>query len=173
MKPMSYMFDTGLKRQFEGFKKLLADVEHIKSIKIACAVGSNVEQSKIDEIKKIIYEILDNSINIKFEIMNTGALPDEDILIEIIDQEREDKLISVSNKTFEILKKFNTFSVGKYNKELNEFVSLFKEEDKDYSWRYNLFEKLMKEPKFKNYSEEQKIIYAMKMGALDISECIK
>lgn len=172
MKPISYMFETGLKKQIERFKELLANIKNTKSITVKCVVGNTVEKSKIDEIKKAISDILDDSVNVKFETTITETLPEEDVLIEIIDQEREDKLGEISTITFEILKNFNTFSIGKYNKELKEFVLIFKKEDYDYSWRYDLYEKLMKEPKFKNYSEKDKIIYAMKMGALDISECL-
>lgn len=70
---------------------------------------------------------------------------------------------------FNILKEFNIWRIGKYDKDLEDIKNKLKG-DKYYIVRTALCEKLLEEPKYKELEESEKIKLILKIGALDTSD---
>lgn len=73
------------------------------------------------------------------------------------------------DRLFEILKEFNLFKTGKFDKELEEIKEILKKDD-SYVGRALFYKRLLDLPRYAKLSEMEKIILAMKLGALDTKD---
>ena len=69
-------------------------------------------------------------------------------------------------RLFEILKDFTILRTGRFDEELEEIKEVLKKDD-SYVGRTFLYEKLVELPKYARLEKEEKIVLAMKLGALD------
>ena len=177
-----FIFTKNSKKQKNDFKKFLGEIEEKDSFKFTLKYGIAVQTEQLTNVVKIITDILfdwDNADKLfDFDINYIHDLKSdkEEITVKIKKTKMSPKkleLLKAGNRAFEILKDFRIWDIGKYDNEIKTIAALYKKYDKSYIYRYNLYELLMKEPKFKKYTEKEKIIFAMQMGALDIHELIR
>ena len=108
------------------------------------------------------------------ELKEKGTLEtaQEKIKRDIEEEKKLSFLRSYAQKLLSILKDFTIWKIGKFDNELKEIKDVLKE-DKGYTVRMSMFEELMKLPKYEKLDTSEKIIIAMKLGALDFSDVMK
>lgn len=91
-----------------------------------------------------------------------------DVELKRIKEEDENfqKVCDACDRLFEILKEFSLLKTGKFDEELEEIKEVLKKDD-SYVGRTLLYEKLLELPKYARLEKEEKIVLAMKLGALD------
>lgn len=119
--------------------------------------GFPYDEKLIEELEKNL-----NSINALEEAKNN-------IKKDIEDEQVYEEATKSCEELFKILKEFSIWKFNKSNNELKQIKSSLEQNDKYYIARIFLFEKLMRDSKFKGLKEREKIKVAMQLGALDFN----
>ncbi|MBQ3642346.1 hypothetical protein II906_10560 [bacterium] len=174
-----FIFTKNPDEQAEEFKKFLGNLEDLKTMTVVIKINAkDLDDFYETSIGDIMRELSDNDIYIDFDFDAPIENTNNNIVVKIRERSKEDdkyiKLQKATDRAFEILKDVTLFNKlrGEKYKEIKEICELYKKEDSTYCWRCDLYEKLIKEPKFAKFTEEQKIILAMQMGALDTHELL-
>lgn len=119
--------------------------------------GFPYDEKLIEELEKNL-----NSIGALEEAKNN-------IKKDIEDEQVHEEAVKSCEELFKILKEFSIWKFNKSNDELKQIKSSLEQNDKYYMARISLFEKLMRDSKFKGLEEREKIRVAMQLGALDFN----
>ena len=113
-------------------------------------------------------------LNLEEELKNADVFDkaQEKIKKDIEEEEKFNFLCSYAQKLLSILKDFTIWKIGKFDEGLKE-IKEFLKEDRGYIVRMSMFEELMKLPKYEKLDTGEKVIIAMKLGALDFSDLMR
>lgn len=130
-------------------------------------------KDKYEALKIIYIDSLDEGTSERFkeavDFLKREGYPVDEELLRLKD-ENSKKASSAAKLLLKILQEFNIWRIGKYDNELKGIINTLQEFDKSYIHRLFLFKDLIKLPKYAEMDEDEKIIIAMKIGALDTSD---
>ena len=132
-------------------------------------------KDKYEALEIIYIDSLDGDTSERFkeavDFLKGEGYPIDEELLRLKDEDENSKKASNAAKSLlEILQEFNIWRIGKYDKELKDIKDTLQEFDKGYIHRLFLFKDLMELPKYAEMDEDEKIVIAMKIGALDTSD---
>ena len=132
-------------------------------------------KDKYEALEIIYVDSLDGDTSERFKeavdfLKGEGYPIDEELLCLKEKDENSKKASKAAELLLKILQEFNIWRIGKYDKELKDIKDTLREFDKSYIHRLFLFRDLMELPKYAEMDEDEKIMIAMKIGALDTSD---